>query len=224
RSVGAAEAKDLKGRCAMFRLMKTLPLVAMMAFAVPAMADNHEGHAAKEVAKEVMLDNDSQKLGYAGGVQSGRQVRQADETIDYAAFKAGFESALKDEDLKMTNEELTGVMRMLTQKTRERAMAEQARAGETNLTKAKEFLASNKGEEGVITTDSGLQYKVLETGDADGAKPTAASTVRVHYRGTLLDGSEFDSSYSRNQPAEFPLGGVIRGWTEGLQHMPVGSK
>ncbi len=207
----------------MIRLMKTLPLVALMALAVPVLADDHVGDAAKE-AKEVVLETDAQKFGYAWGVQLGRQFRQAGEDLDFETFKAGFSASMEEADLELSNEELTSIMRLMTQRTRERAMAEAAKAGETNLEAAKEFLAENKGKEGVVTTDSGLQYKVLEPGDPDGAKPSAQNTVRVHYAGTLLDGSEFDSSYKRNQPAEFPLGGVIRGWTEGLQNMPVGSK
>jgi FKBP-type peptidyl-prolyl cis-trans isomerase len=206
----------------MKQLMKSLSLALVLAaFAVPAMAD--EAASAKPAA-DVVLETDAQKFGYAFGVQLGRQFRQAEQGFDFAAFQKGFESAKAGEELALSNEELTGVMRTLTQKTREKAMAEQQRAVGENLEKATAFLATNKTAEGVVTTDSGLQYKVLEAGAADGAKPTAASTVKVHYKGTLLDGTEFDSSYKRNQPAEFPLSGVIKGWTEGLQYMPVGGK
>jgi FKBP-type peptidyl-prolyl cis-trans isomerase len=211
----------------MKQLMKSLTLaVVLAAFAVPAMADEAAAAkpAAAKPATDVVLETDAQKFGYAFGVQLGRQFRQAEQGLDFAAFQKGFEAAKADAPLALSNEELTGVMRTLTQKTREKAMAEQQRAVTVNLEKATAFLATNKAAEGVVTTESGLQYKVLEAGTADGAKPTAASTVKVHYQGTLLDGTEFDSSYKRNQPAEFPLNGVIKGWTEGLQHMPVGSK
>lgn len=208
----------------MFRLMKTLPLVAALAIAAPAFADEQAAPAAAQGAGKVVLETDAQKFGYAWGVQLGRQFKQAEETMDFKAFEAGFKAALADEELALDNQELTTVMRELTQRIRERAVAQQARQGEENLAKATEFLAANKTAEGVVTTGSGLQYKVLEPGKDDGAKPTASSTVKVHYKGTLLDGTEFDSSYKRNQPAEFPLNGVIKGWTEGLQHMPVGSK
>ena len=93
-----------------------------------------------------------------------------------------------------------------------------------NLERAEKFLADNAKQDGVKATESGLQYKVLSEGPADGASPNEASVVRVHYKGTLVDGTEFDSSYSRGQPAEFPLSGVISGWTEGLQLMSVGDK
>jgi FKBP-type peptidyl-prolyl cis-trans isomerase FkpA/FKBP-type peptidyl-prolyl cis-trans isomerase FklB len=97
-----------------------------------------------------------------------------------------------------------------------------AEQGAKNLAEGEAFLAANKAKAGVRTTESGLQYQVVRAGA--GAQPTAADTVKVHYRGTLLDGKEFDSSYARNDPATFPLGGVISGWTEGVALMPVGSK
>ena len=93
-----------------------------------------------------------------------------------------------------------------------------------NLEAAEKFLAENAKKEGILTTDSGLQYEVLVEGPADGPSPNEASKVKVHYKGTLLDGTEFDSSYSRGTPAEFPVGGVIAGWTEALQLMSVGDK
>lgn len=93
---------------------------------------------------------------------------------------------------------------------------------EKNTKEGEAFLEANKKKSGVITLPSGLQYKILKEGN--GAKPTATQTVKCHYRGTLIDGKEFDSSYKRGEPTEFPVGGVIKGWTEALQLMPVGSK
>jgi FKBP-type peptidyl-prolyl cis-trans isomerase FklB len=95
-------------------------------------------------------------------------------------------------------------------------------AGETNKKQGDAFLAANKGKEGVVTLPSGLQYKILSAGT--GPKPATSDSVVCNYRGTLIDGTEFDSSYKRGQPATFPVGGVIKGWTEALQLMPVGSK
>jgi FKBP-type peptidyl-prolyl cis-trans isomerase len=110
----------------------------------------------------------------------------------------------------------------LQQEMQEKAAAERGAASKTNREKGEKFLAENKGKEGVMSTASGLQYKVVRQGT--GAKPTASNTVKVHYEGKLLDGKVFDSSYQRNEPIEFPLNGVIAGWTEGVQLMSVGSK
>ena len=105
---------------------------------------------------------------------------------------------------------------------REKMAAKAAEVGEANLAAGRAFLEDNAKRDGVSVTESGLQYEVMTQGE--GAKPTAADTVKVHYKGTLLDGSEFDSSYSRGEPAVFPLARVISGWTEGVQLMNVGSK
>src|SRR5216684_4422081 len=118
---------------------------------------------------------------------------------------------------------------MSEQEVRETMMAfekdmqqKQAETAQKNAAEADKFLAANKSKEGVKTTESGLQYKVLKEGS--GAQPKSSDTVTVNYRGTLMDGTEFDSSYKRGQPATFPVGGVIKGWTEALQLMKVGSK
>jgi len=108
------------------------------------------------------------------------------------------------------------------QKRAAKQAEERQAKGAANEAAGKAFLAENGKKDGVITTASGLQYEVLKMGD--GAKPKATDKVKVHYRGTLLDGTEFDSSYKRGQPISFPLNGVIKGWTEGVQLMPVGSK
>lgn len=112
----------------------------------------------------------------------------------------------------------------ITAKELEEQAQAQQQIAQDNLEKAKSFLSENAQKEGIITTDSGLQYKVLEQGPSDQASPTAFDQVKVHYRGTLIDGTEFDSSYSRGTPTEFGVGNVISGWTEGLQLMSVGDK
>jgi FKBP-type peptidyl-prolyl cis-trans isomerase FklB len=114
------------------------------------------------------------------------------------------------------------VLNSLQQQLQEKALAEQAALAEENLRKGKEFLAANAAAEGVKTLESGLQYKILSKGE--GAVPTQEDTVKVHYRGTLIDGTEFDSSYQQGQPAEFPVAGVIPGWVEVLQLMHEGEK
>tara|TARA_Y100000766_G_C18893273_1_gene599627 strand:- start:1818 stop:2333 length:516 start_codon:yes stop_codon:yes gene_type:complete len=124
---------------------------------------------------------------------------------------AGKESRLKPEEMQ------EAMMNM-----RKKMVEERKQKAEENKTSGAKYLEENKAKEGVKVTESGLQYKVLKEGE--GAQPKESDTVKVHYKGTLIDGTEFDSSYSRNEPAEFGVGQVIRGWVEGLQLMKVGSK
>jgi FKBP-type peptidyl-prolyl cis-trans isomerase len=128
---------------------------------------------------------------------------------------AGGKTLLSEDEARATLTEFQADMR---KKMQEKMQA----AGETNKKEGAEFLAANKAKEGVVTLPSGLQYKILTAGT--GPKPTASDSVVCNYRGTLIDGKEFDSSYKRGQPATFPVSGVIKGWTEALQLMPVGSK
>jgi FKBP-type peptidyl-prolyl cis-trans isomerase len=168
------------------------------------------------------LNTDEQKLGYIIGMDIGKSLRQQGTTVDLDALIDAISATYKGEDLAMTAEEAATIRQEYVQKRQEAQQAESAAVGENNLAEGQKFLADNKGKEGVQTTDSGLQYKVLTMGD--GAKPAATDTVKVHYRGTLLDGTEFDSSYARNEPISFALNRVIAGWTEGVQLMPIGSK
>ena len=168
------------------------------------------------------LNTDEQKLGYIIGMDIGKSLRQQGTTVDLDALIDAISATYKGEDLAMTAEEAAAIRQEYVQKRQEAQQAESAAVGVNNLAEGQKFLADNKGKEGVQTTDSGLQYKVLTMGD--GAKPAATDTVKVHYRGTLLDGTEFDSSYARNEPISFALNRVIAGWTEGVQLMPIGSK
>ncbi len=122
----------------------------------------------------------------------------------------------------MTQEEVKATLLQLNDEVRKLQEAKAHSAGEENRKQGESFLAANKSKEGVTTLPDGLQYKVLKEGT--GPKPSASDTVTVNYRGTLINGKEFDSSYKRGEPASFPLGNVIKGWTEALQLMPVGSK
>ncbi len=122
----------------------------------------------------------------------------------------------------LTEEEAQAVMSEMQKQMHEQQQAKMAQAAEGNKKEGDAFLAANKGKEGVVTLPSGLQYKVLTAGT--GPKPTTSDSVVCNYRGTLINGTEFDSSYKRGQPATFPVTGVIKGWTEALQLMPVGSK
>jgi FKBP-type peptidyl-prolyl cis-trans isomerase len=152
----------------------------------------------------------------------GKSLREQGTEVDLDSLIEAIRSTYKGEDLAMTAEEAAAVRQTYVTKKQAEQQQVTAAAGEDNLAEGQKFLAENKVKEGVQTTESGLQYKVVTMGD--GAKPVATDTVKVHYRGTLLDGTEFDSSYARNEPISFGLNRVITGWTEGVQLMPVGSK
>lgn len=168
------------------------------------------------------LTTQKQKVGYAIGVNIGSGIGQqglADE-VDLAAIALGMQDAVAG-NLKLTPEELETVMQEFSAAMgakQQAAMQAQAQVGV-------DFLAKNASEPGVKTTASGLQYVVITEGaDADAPKPSATDTVSVHYHGTLIDGTVFDSSVERGEPLSIPLNGVIPGWTEGLQLMNVGDK
>lgn len=159
------------------------------------------------------------KACYGIGYQTGQQLMQQQfEGFDEAAIMEGLMDALKGQAPQVNPDDINNAFTELNkqiQAEQESAGAEAAKAGEA-------FLADNAKRAEVTVTESGLQYEVITEGN--GAKPTKDSTVRTHYHGTLIDGTVFDSSYERGAPAEFPVGGVIAGWTEALQLMPVGSK
>jgi FKBP-type peptidyl-prolyl cis-trans isomerase len=168
------------------------------------------------------LDTDEKKLGYIIGMDIGKSLREQGTAVDLDTLVTAIRATYKGEELAMTAEEAAQVRKDYIEKRQAEQKAEAAAAGQTNLVAGQEFLAENAKKEGVQTTASGLQYKVETMGT--GPKPAATDTVKVHYRGTLLDGTEFDSSYARNEPISFGLNRVIAGWTEGVQLMPVGSK
>src|SRR6202008_1398185 len=134
----------------------------------------------------------------------------------------GMKDALAGGKLLMSEDEARAAVMQVQNEVRQKQAEKAKEAGAANKKEGDEFLAANKAKEGVVTLPSGLQYKILTTGT--GPKPAATDSVVCNYRGTLIDGKEFDSSYKRGQPATFPVNGVIKGWTEALQLMPVGSK
>ena len=168
------------------------------------------------------LETDAQKLGYVFGMEIGNQLKLGGTEIDIDTLTEALTAAYSGGELALTMEEAAAIRNDFIAARRAEAEAEQAGLAAANAAAGDKFLLENAQREGVTVTNSGLQYEVLSAGD--GAKPSATDTVTVHYRGTLLDGTEFDSSYSRNQEATFGLNQVIPGWTEGLQLMPVGSK
>lgn len=168
------------------------------------------------------LQTDQQKLGYIIGMDIGNSLRNEGTDVDLDALVDALRTVYQGGVPKMTEEEAQAVREAFIAERRATAQAEAAAISAKNQAAGQAFLAENAGKEGVQTTDSGLQYKVVRMGD--GARPTADDVVEVHYRGTLLDGTEFDSSYARNESISFELDRVIAGWTEGVQLMPVGSK
>ena len=168
------------------------------------------------------LESEQQKYSYLIGMQVGQSIQRTGIDIDMQAFSAAVQAMLEGAEPALSPEEAQQVQMALMQKMQAQAESQQAEQAGSNQQAGSDFLEQNKSKEGVQVTDSGLQYRVIEEGE--GEKPSADDTVTVHYRGTLIDGTEFDSSYGRGEPATFQLGGVIPGWTEGLQLMPVGSK
>jgi len=168
------------------------------------------------------LKTDKEKISYALGMDLGNQLKRQSVDVDPDIFVQGLKTVLSSGKTLLTEDEAKAAIAAL-QGELQKKQAELAKVqGEQNLKEGEAFLAANKAKDGVVTLPSGLQYKVLTAGA--GAKPTADDTVVCHYRGTFINGTEFDSSYKRNQPATFPVKGVIKGWTEALQLMGVGSK
>ena len=178
--------------------------------------------ASADAAETSVLKSQKEKLSYGIGLDMGRTLKSQSMEVDPNLVARGLQDAISNKKPLMTEEEIQAVM-MEAQKGKRAATATESRAvGEKNLKEGAAFLAENKKKKGIVTLPSGLQYRILTEGK--GKKPNAADTVTTHYKGTLIDGTEFDSSIRRGQPASFPVKGVIPGWTEALQLMPVGSK
>ena len=168
------------------------------------------------------LKDQKEKLSYALGMDLGNQFKKQAVEVDADIFVKGLKDSLSGSKTLLTEQEARAAITALQNEIRTKQMAIAKELGEKNKKEGDAFLAENKTREGVVTLDSGLQYKVLQAGE--GKKPTVDDTVVCNYRGTLINGTEFDSSYKRNQPATFPVKGVIKGWTEALQLMPAGSR
>ena len=172
--------------------------------------------------KPMVLTTEKDKQSYAIGLNIGKSLHRDGVDVEPKVFLQGLQDALAGGKVLLTDDEMKTVMTDL-QKDLQQKLAEKRQALiESNKKDGAAFLAANATKPGVVTLPSGLQYKVLVAGT--GPKPSATDSVVCNYRGTLLDNTEFDSSYKRGQPATFPVSGVIKGWTEALQLMPVGSK
>lgn len=202
--------------------------------ALSLVACGNESEKAVEVeatpaASEVALESVEQRLSYMVGDNMAQQFIRDGVELDLAALTAGINDAVAGKESRLNEEQVQQTIATLQERAQQRQAEQQAEqeklaaaAAEKNIAEGEAYLKDNAAKEGVVTTKSGLQYKELTAGD--GATPTDTDTVSVHYKGTLIDGTEFDSSYSRNAPAVFPVNGVIPGWTEALQLMSVGDK
>jgi FKBP-type peptidyl-prolyl cis-trans isomerase FklB len=183
-------------------------------------------HAA---ASPLLLKTDKDKESYAIGMNIGNSIHRDGVDVNPDILSRGLKDSLAGGKTVLTDDEAKAVMTSLRARLNKQQAAKAQLAAEAakkvadaNKAAGDAFLAENKTKEGVVTLPSGLQYKILTEGT--GPKPTATDTVVCNYKGTLLDNTEFDSSYSRKRPLTIPVGGVIKGWTEALQLMPVGSK
>jgi FKBP-type peptidyl-prolyl cis-trans isomerase FklB len=178
--------------------------------------------AAGAAVLKTKKDKFSYALGMNVGANLGTSLRKQSVDFDPNMVAQGLKTSLAGGKTLMTQEEAQALLKEVQTEMLKKQQDKMQVVGEANKKEGEAFLAANKGKEGVVTLPSGLQYKVLKEGN--GPKPAATDTVVCNYRGTLINGTEFDSSYKRGEPATFPVNGVIKGWTEALQLMPVGSK
>jgi FKBP-type peptidyl-prolyl cis-trans isomerase FklB len=173
-------------------------------------------------AENMELKSQKEKVSYSLGINLGKNIKQIPTEIDLDIFYQGFKDAASGAKPLLSEEEMHKVMTDFQKKMTAKQTELMKSQGEKNKKEGEAFLAENKKKEGVKTLASGLQYKVIQEGT--GKTPKATDKVSTHYQGTLIDGTEFDSSYKRGEPATFPVNGVIPGWTEALQLMKVGAK
>jgi FKBP-type peptidyl-prolyl cis-trans isomerase FklB len=178
--------------------------------------------AKKATTAPVELKTQKDKASYAIGVNIGRSMKKDNVDIDPGVLARGIKDAFAGSKLLLTDEDAQAALATLKNDVQKHQQEQHQVAVEKNKQEGDSFLVANKAKPGVVALPSGLQYRIIQPGS--GPKPTASDTVVCNYKGTLVDGTEFDSSYKRGQPATFPVGQVIKGWTEALQLMPVGSK
>jgi FKBP-type peptidyl-prolyl cis-trans isomerase len=202
----------------------TQPAQPAAAAKTPSATAAKKAPATTKGATAVTLKTQKEKASYALGMKIGGDLRKqgVGAAVDPALTARGLKDALAGSKMLLTDDEVKAALTQLQTEVRAKQEAKAHEAGSGSRKEGEAFLAANKSKEGVVTLPSGMQYKILTAGT--GPKPTPSDTVTCNYRGTLINGKEFDSSYKRGQPASFPVGGVIKGWTEALQLMPVGSK
>jgi FKBP-type peptidyl-prolyl cis-trans isomerase FklB len=188
----------------------------------PATKSGQATTAKKPGPAPLVLKTPKDKASYAIGMNIGKGLHKDSVDVDPAILLRGLKDGMAGGKTLLTDDEAKSAMVAIQADLRKKQEAKMAIAGDANKKEGDEFLAANKTKEGVVTLPSGLQYKILKEGT--GPKPSASDSVVCNYKGTLIDNTEFDSSYKRGQPATFPVGQVIKGWTEVLQLMPVGSK
>jgi len=168
------------------------------------------------------LTSEKEKLSYSIGMDIGQNFKQQKFDIDTAAFQEGFKATLADAKTVLSTEEAKTILTDFQQKLLTEREQQLKQLAEANLQKGKQFLDSNAKKTNIVSLPSGLQYRVIQEGK--GTSPALSDIVTTHYRGHLIDGTEFDSSYKRGEPVSFPVQGVIPGWSEALQHMKPGAK
>jgi FKBP-type peptidyl-prolyl cis-trans isomerase FklB len=177
---------------------------------------------ATKTQKALTLGTQKDKESYAIGMNFGASLHKQSVEVNSEILIRGLKDSLAGGKTLLTEDESRALIAGLQAGIRKQQEEKMAQAGEANMKDGQAFLAANKSKDGVVTLPSGLQYKILQAGT--GPKPSTSDSVVCNYRGTLINGTEFDSSYKRGQPATFPVSGVIKGWTEALQLMPTGSK
>jgi len=174
------------------------------------------------MAADVKITDDRQKASYTIGIKLGEQMVVSKDELDLEILVLGMRDVFEGKKVRLTQEEMQRVIQKYTENKQKREQKIIKKHAQETLISGEAFMALNKKQKGIITLPSGLQYRVLKEGT--GAIPKLNDTVVTHYEGTLIDGQVFDSSYKRGEPATFPINGVIKGWTEALQKMKVGSK
>jgi FKBP-type peptidyl-prolyl cis-trans isomerase FklB len=192
-------------------LMRCLTIILAVAVAAPALAADTSIPTSKK-----------DKISYSIGMDIGASLKRREIDLNTDQLEAGLKDALSGSKTKLTEDEAQKILTDFQQELHAKAQELSQKLAEKNKKEGEAFLAANKKKPGIKTLPSGLQYKVITEGT--GPIPKATDTVSTNYKGTLIDGTEFDSSYKRGEPATFPVNGVIKGWTEALQMMKVGSK